>query len=88
MTWLKKLGFKMFACGYCDLQHMQGYKDADFYNAGIYGWNCDIYVSWRYGVIITTGYRNMRGTWIESQLIESCTDVEELMEHLALFGNK
>lgn len=53
------LGYELYSCGYCKLQGL--IKDANKigYNAGIYGWNYDVY---RYDVgsrtiIIATGYR-------------------------------
>lgn len=71
--------YKIFRCGYCDLQSIVSSSDYQFYNAGIYGWNCDILVSHTYGIIITTGYRNMRGEMIPSELItkysEICRDI-------------
>lgn len=41
-----------------------------FYNAGMYGWNCDVYANFEYDIAITTGYRNMAGTRIPSELIK------------------
>lgn len=41
--------------GYCDLQTLLRYKDADAYTCGVYGWNADIYIL--DGVAIVTGYR-------------------------------
>ena len=45
--------------GYCDLQSLLKYHDAVCYNAGIYGWNFDVYHV--YGLNICTGYRNLGG---------------------------
>ena len=42
--------------GYYDLQFMLKYRDANFYTAGIYGWNADIYEI-DYTTAIVTGYR-------------------------------
>lgn len=71
MTALRKAypNYKIFRCGYCDLQFIVSKSDYQFYNAGVYGWNCDILVSHTYDIIITTGYRNMRGERIPSELI-------------------
>lgn len=50
-------GFKnKICCGYCDLQYLLYYKEADFYNSGVYGWNCDIYKIDN-NTVIVTGYR-------------------------------
>ena len=40
---------------YCNIQHLLTYTDANYYNAGVYGWNCDIYVL--NNCMIVTGYR-------------------------------
>lgn len=45
--------------GYCDAQYLLGYCAPDYYTAGIYGWNCDIYRI--AGLTICTGYRGMVG---------------------------
>lgn len=41
---------------YCDLQDALKWREPDFYTAGIYGWNSDVYVI-DYGTVIVTGYR-------------------------------
>lgn len=41
--------------GYCDLQYLLHFKDADFYTAGVYGWSADIYKI-NYSTVIVTGY--------------------------------
>ena len=60
---------KVFRCGYCDLQHVFHGVEPNYYNCGVYGWNCDMYVNYEYDMIITTGYRNMRGERIPSDII-------------------
>lgn len=45
--------------GYNDLQHLLRNHALIAYNAGVYGWNFDVYEV--YGVTICTGYRNMPG---------------------------
>ena len=48
--------------GYCDLQYLLRFKDSQFYTAGMYGWNADIYqVS--PSTVIVTGYRPFRKRW-------------------------
>lgn len=58
---------RKFRAGYCDLQNIMYGIDPDFYNAGVYGWNCDIYET--PAGYITTGYRNMRGDRIPNEII-------------------
>ena len=45
--------------GYCDAWAMLSGITPDYYTAGIYGWNCDIYRI--AGLTICTGYRGMVG---------------------------
>ncbi len=61
---------KVWRCGYCDLQYIFSHDDERFYNCGVYGWNCDLIPDYANDQIITTGYRNMRGARIPSELIE------------------
>lgn len=67
MTWKIKITrraiteypFPVLSAGYCDLQHLLRNHEPYAYNAGVYGWNFDVYDV--YGKIICTGYRNMPG---------------------------
>lgn len=51
----------VFCVGYADLQHLFTDEEPTYYNAGIYGWNCDLYTDSRTDSILCTGYRNTRG---------------------------
>ena len=71
---------KVFQCGYCDLQHIMRGKEPMYYNAGVYGWNCDIYTDATNDIAITTGYRNTRGRTIPAELIKKYSSrAEEMM---------
>ena len=70
---------KVFRCGYCDLQYIYKYQEANFFNRGVYGWNCDIYTDNKKGIAITTGYRNMTGKCIPSELIEKYSKTADLI---------
>lgn len=51
-----KDGWANIICvGYCELQYLLYYKDADFYTAGTYGWKADFYKI-NNSTIISTGY--------------------------------
>lgn len=67
---IKQMYDKVYYCGYCDLQDIMRYHEPTFYNCGVYGWNCDIYTDAKRDIAITTGYRNMTGKRIPSELIE------------------
>lgn len=50
-------GYKnIIVAGYCDLQFLLKYKNADFNTCGVYGWNADIYKI-NDNTVIVTGYR-------------------------------
>lgn len=66
---------KVFRCGYCDLQDIYKYETPQFYNCGVYGWNCDIYVDYKRDIAITTGYRNMRGERIPGDIIKKYSEI-------------
>ena len=68
---------KKFQCGYCDLQYIMRGKEPQYYNAGVYGWNCDVYCDFGRDIAITTGYRNMTGKMIPSELIEKYSKIAE-----------
>lgn len=66
---------KCFYAGYCDLWHIMKGEDPIYYNSGVYGWNCDVYCDFKRNIAITTGYRNMTGERIPSELIEKHTKI-------------
>lgn len=68
---------KVYCCGYCDLQYIMRYNEPQYYNSGVYGWNCDIYVDYKNDIAISTGYRNMRGESIPKELIEKYSVIAE-----------
>ena len=52
-----KEGFKnVIKVGYCELQDLLQLLNCDYYTAGIYGWNADIYII-DSNTVIVTGYR-------------------------------
>lgn len=63
---------RVYQCGYCALESLLPEHDAAHYNAGVYGWNCDIFYLYHNGekIAITTGYRNKRGEKIPHELCE------------------
>lgn len=50
---------KLFATGYCTIHSLLSCTAPVAYNAGVYGWNYDVYVIG--DVTICTGYRGMPG---------------------------
>lgn len=78
---------KVFRCGYCDLQDIYKYERPQFYNCGVYGWNCDIYVDYKRDIVITTGYRNMRGRCIPGEIIRKYTEIAKTILDGGTFAN-
>lgn len=66
---------KVFYTGYCELQDIFRYEEPRYYNCGVYGWNCDIYVDYKNDIAITTGYRNMTGRRIPDELIKEYSEI-------------
>ena len=82
MKAIKNNFVKVFRCGYCDLQYIMKYRDADYYNSGVYGWNCDVYATYNRDIAITTGYRNMAGACIPSEILQKYSNIaKEILEN-------
>lgn len=75
MNYITKHYNNVFSCGYCDLQDIMKHEEPVYYNCGVYGWNCDIYVDFKRDIAITTGYRNMRGRTIPIEIIEKYSNI-------------
>lgn len=72
--------------GYCDAWAMLSGITPDYYTAGVYGWNCDIYII--AGLTICTGYRGMIGeraigTPKHEQMARAAADPDERSAILA-----
>lgn len=70
MKYIRNYWSKVFRVGYCDLQHIFAYEEPQYYNSGVYGWNCDIYCDYSRDIAITTGYRNMTGQRVSDEILE------------------
>ena len=55
----ERAGAPTVRVGYCGAQYLLSGIEPDYYTAGVYGWNCDIYRI--AGLTICTGYRGMVG---------------------------
>ena len=63
----------IYRAGYCDLQHIFSNVSRRAYNTGIYGWNFDLFTEHTESgdtIAFTTGYRNMIGTRVPSEILE------------------
>lgn len=66
--------FKCFSVGYCDLQTLLNVANPQFYTAGVYGWNADIYTFGN--IAIVTGYRPF-GKQIDFDIIRKFEDAAQ-----------
>lgn len=57
---IKNSYYNIITVGYCDLQYLLSYFQPAYYTAGVYGWNCDVYII-DTNTVIATGYRPMAG---------------------------
>ena len=79
MKYIRNNWTKVFRVGYCDLQNIFRYEEPQYYNSGVYGWNCDVYCDYSRDIAITTGYRNMAGRNIPSEILHK---YDEIARHI------
>ena len=72
----QKAGHPTVRVGYCDLQNVLSGIYPDYYTAGVYGWNCDVYNI--AGLTICAGYRPAAGIPAVGvrELAAACRDAE------------
>lgn len=56
--------------GYCDMQDALKWREPNFYTAGVYGWNSDVYVI-NYDTVIVTGYRPFGNVELPREVIDT-----------------
>ena len=62
--------------GYCDMQDALKWREPNFYTAGVYGWNSDVYVI-DCDTVIVTGYRPFGNIELSRSVIDGlnyCAD--------------
>lgn len=77
MKYIRNNFSKVYRVGYCELEYIYRYEEPQYYNSGVYGWNCDIYIDYSRDIAITTGYRNMAGRVIPSDILNKYSDIAE-----------
>lgn len=55
---------------YCDLQDALKWREPNFYTAGVYGWNSDVYVI-DHATVIVTGYRPFGNIELSREVINT-----------------
>lgn len=66
--------------GYCDMQNALKWREPNFYTAGVYGWNSDVYVIY-YDTVIVTGYRPFGNVELPREVIDTLNKCAESITH-------
>lgn len=62
--------------GYCDMQDALKWREPNFYTAGVYGWNADVYVI-DHDTVIVTGYRPFGNVELPRYVIDTLNKCAE-----------
>ena len=62
--------------GYCDMQSALTWREPNFYTAGVFGWNADVYVL-DYETVIVTGYRPFGNMELSREVIDTLNKCAE-----------
>ncbi len=74
-------GYKnVIRVGYCDLQSALKWREPNYYTAGVYGWNADVYVIDDETVIVT-GYRPFGNIELTRNVIDALNSCAENLRH-------
>ena len=66
--------------GYCDMQDALKWREPNFYTAGVYGWNSDVYVIDN-DTVIVTGYRPFGNMGLPREVIETLNKCAKSITH-------
>ena len=66
--------------GYCDMQSALKWREPNFYTAGVYGWNADVYVI-DYDTVIVTGYRPFGNMELSREVTDTLNKCAESITH-------
>ena len=66
--------------GYCDMQDALQWREPNFYTAGVYGWNADVYVI-DYDTVIVTGYRPFGNMELSREVIDTLNKCARSITH-------
>lgn len=80
-----KENYRAVSVPYCELQHLLKYCSPVAYNAGVYGWNYDVYTFEQYStnIAICTGYRCPPGITVERDIYVKYEDAAKEI----IYGN-
>ena len=72
--------YNVIKVGYCDLQHALKCREPDYYTAGAYGWNADVYVI-DCDTVIVTGYSPFGNVELPRDVIDTLNKCAESITH-------
>ena len=72
--------------GYCDMQDALKWREPNFYTAGVYGWNADVYVI-DYDTVIVTGYRPFGNIELPREVIDTLNKCARSITHYFDYDN-
>ena len=70
--------------GYCELERALTWREPNFYTAGVYGWNADIYVISDETVIVT-GYRPFGNTELPRNVVDTLNACAESVKRYSKY---
>ena len=71
--------------GYCDLQDALKWREPNFYTAGVFGWNADVYVIDQ-DTVIVTGYRPFGNMELPREVIDTLNKCAESITRYFDYG--
>lgn len=71
---------KVIRVDYCDLHDALTWREPNFYTAGVYGWNADVYVI-SYDTVIVTGYRPFGNIELSREVVDTLNKCAESITH-------
>lgn len=72
--------------GYCDMQDALKWREPNFYTAGVYGWNADVYVI-DHDTVIVTGYRPFGNMELQREVIDTLNKCARSITHYFDYDN-
>ena len=72
--------YNVIKVGYCELQDALKLREPNFYTAGVYGWNADVYVI-DCDTVIVTGYRPFGNVELSRNVIDTLNACAESITH-------
>lgn len=72
--------YNVIKVGYCDMQDALKWREPNFYTAGVYGWNADVYVI-DCDTVIVTGYRPFGNVELTREVINTLNKCAESITH-------